>query len=414
LWGRILGLLWPLVRWTTSAREARVSLREDAQISHIDLAELAEQVRIHSGRGLVSLIERRQEELVEELCGPRYSKGHPYRRGGSYTRRLVTGLGEIRFRVRKVVRRVDGRVSSPILEALDVRRRRYSKEVRMNCAEFASKMSYGDASIEYEAVTGVHVPKRTIHGLVQELAPKLLEADRTAAKAELVMGDSTEVRALNSREMNHVRVLITGGGRLLSLTVNDEWPNAEAGILVSDDEPGLTGAVRAERRQLCVLHAIKYLLFTLWRDGMSREEREEAARAIKQPLFTLVNSTKRHLEDGDVERLQARIDQTLRELHAMAGRLRGRGYSKAGDFIEKHAGFMVTFAELALEGVRIPYTTNRIERLMGEISKRCKHRWMHWSTIGLKNILALVLIRYTDETLYENFKNSYIHNEAFT
>jgi len=75
---------------------------------------------------------------------------------------------------------------------------------------------------------------------------------------------------------------------------------------------------------------------------------------------------------------------------------------------------MVTFAELALEGARIPYTTNRIERLMGEISKRCKHRWMHWSTRGLKNILTLVLIRYTDEPLYESFKNAYIHNEAYT
>ena len=63
--------------------------------------------------------------------------------------------------------------------------------------------------------------------------------------------------------------------------------------------------------------------------------------------------------------------------------------------------------------MRIPYTTNRIERLMGEISKRCKHEWMHWSTCGLKNILTLVLVRYTDEALYENFKNAYIHNEAY-
>jgi transposase-like protein len=74
---------------------------------------------------------------------------------------------------------------------------------------------------------------------------------------------------------------------------------------------------------------------------------------------------------------------------------------------------MVTFAELALEGVSIPYTTNRIERLMDEISKRCKHKWMHWSTMGLKNILTLVLVQYTDKPLYENFKNAYIHNEAY-
>ena len=74
---------------------------------------------------------------------------------------------------------------------------------------------------------------------------------------------------------------------------------------------------------------------------------------------------------------------------------------------------MVTFAEVALEGVRIPYTTNRIERLMGEVSNRCKHQWMHWSTDGLRDILVMVLVRYTDEALYKGFKNAYIHNEAF-
>jgi hypothetical protein len=78
-----------------------------------------------------------------------------------------------------------------------------------------------------------------------------------------------------------------------------------------------------------------------------------------------------------------------------------------------HARFMVTLAELALEGFRIQYTTNRIERLMEKISKRYKHRWMHWSIGGLKNLLAIVLVRYTDEALYTAFKNASIHNEAF-
>jgi len=50
---------------------------------------------------------------------------------------------------------------------------------------------------------------------------------------------------------------------------------------------------------------------------------------------------------------------------------------------------------------------------MGEVSTLCKHQWMHWSTDGLKKILALVLVRYTDEALYEGLKNAYIHNEAF-
>lgn len=50
---------------------------------------------------------------------------------------------------------------------------------------------------------------------------------------------------------------------------------------------------------------------------------------------------------------------------------------------------------------------------MGEVSKSCKHRWMHWLTRGLKNTLRIVLVRYTNETLYESFKNAHIHYEAF-
>jgi len=146
---------------------------------------------------------------------------------------------------------------------------------------------------------------------------------------------------------------------------------------------------------------------------MSPDERHEAGEAMRHALFPLVYSARKHLEDGDGVKLRAMIEWTLGELRDVACRLRGRGYPKAAGFIERNARFMVTFAKLALEGVKVPHTTNRIERLMGEVSKRCKHRWMHWSTDGLKNVLTLVLVRYTDEVLYEDFKNDYIHNEAF-
>lgn len=392
--------------WTNSTTEARVSLREDTKTPHIDLAELAEQARTRSRKDLVSLIERRQEKIVEELCGPRYSRDHSHRRGGSYTKSLVTCLGEISFKAKKVIRRSDGKTSTPILEALDVKRRRYSRGVRMRLAEFASKMSYGDACLEFETATGIHVPKRTIHSFVREIAPRLLEASKMADRAEVVIGDSTKVRARPSREMNNERVLISGGGSLLSLEVNEEWPRAEADILISDGEPGLVHAVEARSRQLCVIHALKYLLFTLWREGMSLDDRHEAREAVRHVVFPLVYSARKHLEDGDGERLRAMIDEALRELLEVASELSRRGYPKAARFLERNAGFMVTFTEVALEGMRVPYTSNRIERLMGEVSKQCKHQWMHWSTDGLKNILILVLVRYTDEALYESFKNA--------
>ena len=48
--------------------EVRVSLEDQAHGIHIDLAELTEDARCHSKRMLVHLIERRQEELIYELC----------------------------------------------------------------------------------------------------------------------------------------------------------------------------------------------------------------------------------------------------------------------------------------------------------------------------------------------------------
>jgi len=389
-------------------------LKEKTNSPNIDLSHLISRANSHSQTELVRLIEERQEEFILELCGPKYSRSHPYKRGGSYIKTVVTCLGTLRFKVKRVRRRKNGRTSSPILDALDVRRRKYTRDVRMKLAEFASKMSYNDSSLEFETATGVHVPKRTIHCFVQEVAPSLLEANKTADEPKTVLGDSTEVRGLESREMNNVHVLLSDGGQLLHLGVNSDWPNVEADTLISDNEPGLINAVKTERRQLGILHALKYLLFTLWGEGMSKDERMEVDRAAKQTLFTLVNSTKKHRRDRDKKRLKKRIDKTLRGLHGIADELEDRGYIKASSFINRNARFMVTFAQLALEEVEIPYTTNKIERLMGEISKRCKHKWMHWSTEGLRNTLTIVLVRYTNEKLYNQFRNAYIHNRPFT
>lgn len=360
------------------------------------------------------MIEERQERIIGDLCGPKYSRSHPYRRGGSYTKTLVTGLETIKFKVKRVIRRTDNRVRSPILEALDVKHRKYSRDVRMKLAEFASKMSYKDASLEFETATGVYVPKRTIYSFVQKIAPKLLTANKTTGEPRVVMGDSTKVRGLDSKEMNNVHVLLSDGGQLLHLGVNGDWPGIDADVLISDNEPALTNAVKTERRQLGILHALKYILFTLWGEGMTKNERLKVEKAVKHSLFTLVNSTKKHRKDGNKKRLKNRIEQTLEELHSIAEDLRSRGYRRAPRFILKHARFMVTFAELTLEDVEIPYTTNKIERLMGEVSKRCKHKWMHWSTQGLKNILIIVLVRYTSKPLYQKFKNAYIHNRPFS
>jgi hypothetical protein len=167
------------VLWLNNTMEVKVDLEEKTNSPNIDLSHLIKRANGHSRHELVRLIEERREELILELCGPKYSRSHPYKRGGGYTKPLVTGVGAIRFTVKRVIRQTDGRTASPILDVLDVNRRKYSRDVRMKLAEFASKMSYNDSSLEFETATGIHVPKRTIHSFVQEVAPALLEANKT-------------------------------------------------------------------------------------------------------------------------------------------------------------------------------------------------------------------------------------------
>jgi DNA-binding Lrp family transcriptional regulator len=396
--------------------EVKVSLEYVNAAFPIDLAELIQEINVDTKSRLVKRIEELQDRIILKLCGPKYSRNHPFKRASSYTKQLRTAMGTVNFKVQKIRNPDDNAVSSPILECLDVKRRRYSKDLRMKLAEYASKMSYQDASLEFETATGIRVPKRSIHRFVHEVAQPLLQANRQHSvpkqERESVMADSTEVRALHSREMNNVHVLISNSGHLLHLDVNDQWPKLRVETLVSDNEAGLTDAINPERYQFCILHALKFLLFTLWGDGMSKDDRLKVEAAVKEALFTLVNSTKKHLQDKDHNRLQKRIDKTLNILNKIARQLEKQGYARAADFIFRNGRFTVTFAQLALQDIKIPYTTNRIERLMGEVSKRCKHKWMHWSTRGLKDILTIILVRYTNRPLYDNFKKAYIHNKT--
>ena len=146
---------------------------------------------------------------------------------------------------------------------------------------------------------------------------------------------------------------------------------------------------------------------------MNRQEREAVSVEMKQLLYTLVNSVKKHLEDDDTEALKRRIENAVKGLIALAEDLKLKGYPKTSTFIKSNAKFMVTFAKLALKNIHIPYTSNAIERLMGEVSKRCKHKWMHWSTEGLENILQIILARYTNPQFYQQFWKTYIHPSQY-
>ena len=64
--------------------------------------------------------------------------------------------------------------------------------------------------------------------------------------------------------------------------------------------------------------------------------------------------------------------------------------------------------------MRVPWTSNPVERLMGEVSKRCKNQWMRWTAEGLEALLQLRLVKYADSAYYESFLDQLLHRSIKT
>jgi hypothetical protein len=399
---------------------------KERNTKRIDLAELVERERIKTAESLRRSIESFQETLIRE-----YRK-NGWERSTAYPKTIVTILGRVTFTVIKVRKRRGQRfiVNSPILDLLCIRKRKYSREVRMVCADMAATVSYGETKSRMEKTNHLKIPKRTIHSFGQEvgrgMARKVRREQRalrrtTAATTHhraatenppIVMADGTKTHSVYATN-NDVRVAITygndGRAKLLGLAVNRGWETipkpSEPHILVSDGETSIVNNLASDpdHTQLDLVHAVKEALFKLWGERMPLEQRQRVSTELSRILFTLVNSVKKHRQDGDMDAIEARVESTLKELNELAENLRTRGYARASEFISQNAKLMVTFAKLAISGIEIPYTSNAIERLMGAIARRCKHGWMHWSTRGLENLLWILLVRYLDEQAYNSF-----------
>ena len=158
-------------------RKEEVSQVNIVGCADIDLSNMTDEVHKQSKDELKRLIEDKQDALISSLCGITYNGGRAFYIAGSYRRGLVTRLGTIELRVVKVRSTIDGRICSPILDALGIRGRKYALDVRMMCVNMASRLSYADASTEVENSTGLSVPKRTIHSFLAEInfiQPRLL------------------------------------------------------------------------------------------------------------------------------------------------------------------------------------------------------------------------------------------------
>ncbi len=391
----------------------------------IELAHVLN-VAYHMGRDdLTALLERTQEDLWQELRRQKLPDGRPrYVRHGMRPRTLITRMGRIDLRVRRVRNRQDGGTFAPLLAALGLGKRRYTPEVRLAAAELATRTSYGEASEVIERDLGLRIPRRTIWNFLQEISlgvERTLHAPSTPPPVEHSVheADSTFVKSQRGRKaQDAVHVAITMDPdhhvHLAEVKVNGPSTSVLDGQsvehLVTDEDMGLM-AYPVRAHQLCHVHFLRRLADLLQEEGVGLLEREEILGPARGLLAHLRNSVEVHRLRGDWWAITERVRATLDGLERLAQRLDRGGCPHSARSVRRDAKALVVFAEVAVHGIRLPATSNGIERVMGMVADRCKRKWARWGG-GLRNQLVMLLARKTRRGSYELAVRRYLARRA--
>jgi len=167
--------------------------------------------------------------------------------------------------------------------------------------------------------------------------------------------------------------------------------------------------------QLDLVHVGRTLGHHLWDDGVfSLEKRKEIVSEVIDEVFHLKNSVAKHRPEEEFTAIRERIARTTERIERTAWQLDEFGSEKASGYLQRWLPSIVTFAERALEGFEVPWTSNPVERLMGEVSKRCKNQWMRWTKEGLEAILNLRLVKYANPDHYREFFDELLNRSTKT
>lgn len=413
---------------------------EETEITHSVLAQAFKELG-YGPSFYEEVVHALNEQLVEAYCGEKYARGNGdkrFQRGPTNDRTIVTTLGELEFTFQWVADHDaapdENTYFRPVDDLVDFDGEQiYQDDLSMVAAELATKMSYRDASTEGERFTEMPA-KSTINQRVFQFGEQIqafVEDQIEDTATETIYPDGTKCHSQDPDRTQHdVKVTLgeTDGGReLLDVTVDGSWADTaatletldaidEEALIVSDGERPMIDAYLTEARdqQLDLRHYIRTTGYKLWEDDeLSLERRQEIQSTVESLVYHLRNSVIAHRRDEDAEAIDTRIQQTLDELQELADTLEYRGCPKTSAYLRTWAKQVVTFAKLAVDDLArtVQWTSNVVERLMGEISKRCKHKWMQWTSRGLETILRLLLVRYTNPALYEEFFAS-VTNES--
>jgi len=357
---------------------------------------------------LILLVEK-EEFLVEQLCGNKYSREKTgFRRCKTQKKTILTKFGKIRHAFLYVKEKTTDRIFSPLLEWLEIPPyHRLSNNFKQVLSRKASRSTYQLGVEDIEDSFNFSICRQTLHTYVKQTCSAISCVGEPNPDHVILLADGTKVRNGKKTKHHEVRVLASYGEYndkvILAQEINNGWKEMaedvdfeQYQVLVADGETSIReNLCKGHMRfHLCHLHAINDVSFYLWRNGCGRKEGKPYINRLKQLLYTLQNSTKKYWKDGDIMRLARRVRRTKRSVTELADLLIVKGFVEAGEFLQRHVNYLTTAAELAPTGLKVPWTTNGIERLMQEIGKRTKKKGMYWSEEGLQRILNMVLKRY--------------------
>jgi len=421
-----------------------ISIDDDKTIPLATLAEFVTDQNVESVL-LEGLVESLDASRVEALCGEKHAHGNGeqrFQRAGTDTRTAVTTAGEHEFDLHYVEdTAADHDESSyfrPVEDVLSFDgQNRYQQDVATKSVDLATSLSYRDAADHGDGIFERMPSPTTINRRAKEYGSKLKQflPDCVAdTGADAVIPDGTKCHSQDDDRAYHSVQATLGedtaeeSRSLLDLSVNADWDETAAdpddidavtddATVVSDAEEGIVTAFTDERRnhQLDLVHVGRTLDYNLWDDGVfSLDRRNEIVSEVIDEVFHLKNSVAKHRPAEEFAAIRERIARTTERIEKTAWQLDQYGSEKAAGYLRRWLPSIVTFAEQAVEGFEVPWTSNPVERLMGEVSKRCKHQWMRWTKEGLEAILQLRLVKYADPEHYQSFLDELLQRSIKT
>ncbi|WP_456368517.1 transposase [Geoglobus sp.] len=332
---------------------------------------------------LKHILEQINEMFVEEYCGKRYERGK-MQRNGYRTRTIVTMLGEITLNL-AVIR---GR-GIPLYDIVEFEsRRKYQSDIKAISVDSALRMTFRDAKDEVNRFTS-SPSHQTIWRYTQELGEKI----GRDFKANIYFAeDSTKLHSWHGK----IELTIFEGENVVVRTGRERMRMEEEleGLIALGDADKRLGIF--EERQIDLIHVWREVNYKLWQHDVDLETRKQYVSKVNEILLKLKNS----LDKPD---LKSRIKKTEKALEGFIDEMDKNGFWRVARFFRKHMRNILLFAYKRLEGISVPWHNNRMERKMGEISKRMKNKWMKWSEMGAENLGNLLMKMRFERDVYESF-----------